>query len=152
MSKRFKVDSPSVDISDIDEECSSANVNGVVVKLSPIKVSQSSGSRYFEGNLSDGKVSRRFVSLETRHSLRSAFEKNLDDGNCIPLKNCQVKRSTFSKREGNLEIIVGSFCLEMSYYCQKEFTKIMHVVTIIWVRYRVYVPRTQSSRLGERLQ
>ena len=40
----------------------------------------------------------------------------------------------------------------MSYYCQKEFTKVMHVVTIIWVRYRVYVPRTRSSRLGERLQ
>ena len=105
-SKRFKADSPSVDISDIDKECSSVNVNGVVVKLSPVKVSQSSGSHYFEGNLSDGKVSRRFVSFETR--LRSAFEKNMDDGNCVTLKNCQVKRSTFSKREGNLEILLGS--------------------------------------------
>jgi hypothetical protein len=43
--------------------------------------------------------------------------------------------------------------LEMSYYCQKGFIKrIIHVVTIVWVHYRGYVPRTQSSWLRERLQ
>jgi len=73
--------------------CSSANVEGVFVgEMSPIKTSRSNCNvKYFEGELSDGCKTVRFISFEPKlHSKINEARGNLHG---VSLKNCTVKRS-----------------------------------------------------------
>ena len=51
------------DVSSVEEPADSASVHGVVTSLSPIKSSKS-GSRYFDGALSDGKDTMKLVGFK----------------------------------------------------------------------------------------
>ena len=65
-------------------------MQGFIVKLSPVKLAKS-GSRYFDGELSDSKGKKRFVSFEPR--LRSSFAKFHKSKESIAFVNCDVKKS-----------------------------------------------------------
>ena len=84
---------------------SSASVEGVFVgSISPIKTSRTNSRvKYFEGHLSDGAKTVRFVSFETK--LRSQVEEAKDNLRGVALKNCTVKRS---RDAGELEVLVSS--------------------------------------------
>ena len=84
---------------------SSASVEGVFVgNISPIKMSRTNSRvKYFEGHLSDGAKTVRFVSFEPK--LRSQVEEAKDNLCGVALKNCTVKRS---RDAGGLEVLVSS--------------------------------------------
>ena len=84
----------------------STNVEGVFVgDLSPIKTSRRKPNvKYFEGQLSDGCKTVRFVSFEPK--LHSKVNEAREDLRGISLKNCAVKRSR--QGENELEVLVSS--------------------------------------------
>ena len=84
---------------------SSASVEGVFVgNISPVKTSRSNGRvKYFEGHLSDGTKTVRFVSFEPK--LRPQIEEARESLRGVALKNCTVKRS---REAGELEVLVSS--------------------------------------------
>ena len=71
----------------------SASVEGVFVgPVSPIKTSRNNAKvKYFEGQLSDGSKTVRFVSFEPK--LRSQVEQAREGLRGVSLANCTVKRS-----------------------------------------------------------
>ena len=71
----------------------SAKVEGVFVgTLSPIKNSRNNTIvKYFEGKLSDGYTTVRFISFEPK--IRPQIEESLEKSSGITLRNCLVKRS-----------------------------------------------------------
>ena len=84
----------------------STNVEGVFVgDLSPIKTSRRNPNvKYFEGQLSDGCKTVRFVSFEPK--LHSKVNEAREDLRGVSLKNCAVKRSR--QGENELEVLVSS--------------------------------------------
>ena len=82
----------------------SANVGGVFVgTLSPIKNSRNNTKvKYFEGKLSDGYKTVRFVSIEPK--IRPQIEESLEKSSGITLRNCLVKRS----RQQDLDMLATS--------------------------------------------
>ena len=64
MAKRKLEQEHELEVSEINNEVSSATVHGVLVELSPIKKSRD--MEYFEGKVSDGKEVRRLVSFEPK--------------------------------------------------------------------------------------
>ena len=92
------------DVSEIEEAGTSAR--GVIVKMSPVKFTKS-GSRYFDGELSDGRSRKRFVSFDTK--LRGLMEESFESREAVSFENCHVKRSKFSKNgHDDLEILLSS--------------------------------------------
>ena len=77
------------DVSEI-EEAKALTVEGKIVKLSPVKTAKS-GSRYFDGEMSDGKARKRFVSFDTR--LRTNMERFFEKEEAVSLVNCDDKKS-----------------------------------------------------------
>ena len=82
------------DVSEVKEEIScGASVHGVVVGMSPIKISRNNKEvKYIEGELSDGKEVRRFVSFDAA-KFKDEVEKLMDKGESVSLTNCSVKKS-----------------------------------------------------------
>ena len=71
--------------------------------LSPVKSSRNNTAvKYFEGHISDGCNTVRFVSLEPK--LRPQLEEAREQSSGVLLKNCAVKRST----QHNLEVQANS--------------------------------------------
>ena len=60
------------------------------MKLSPVKLAKS-GSRYFDGELSNSKGKMQFVSFEPR--LRSSVAKYHESKESVAFVNCDVKKS-----------------------------------------------------------
>ena len=90
-------------VSDLLPSCST-NVEGVFVgTLSPVKTGRkNSNVKYFEGQLSDGSKTVRFVSFEPK--LRPQIQEAQGKSAAVLLKNCAVKRN----REQALEVQVNS--------------------------------------------
>ena len=77
-----------------------AKIHGVMTTLSPIKISASQ-SKYFHGELSDGKGKARFVGFDTKlHEKLADFQKKKE---AVTLSDCTVNESKYSP---DLEIIV----------------------------------------------
>ena len=89
-------------VSDI-EESKASTVQGVIVKLSPVKLAKS-GSRYFDGELSDGKGKKQFVSFEPR--LRSSFAKFHKSKESVAVVNCDVKKSLLLKNKLEIQACI----------------------------------------------
>ena len=72
--------------------------------VSPIKTSRNNAKvKYFEGQLSDGSKTVRFVSFEPK--LRSQVEQAKEGLRGAALANCTVKRS---REAGELEVLISS--------------------------------------------
>ena len=97
------MDSKDVEVSNLVPS-TSANVHGVFVgALSPVKSSRNNTKmKYFEGQLSDGSKTVRFVSFEPK--LRQQIEEAHEKCSSIALRNCAVKRN----RQQDLEVLVSS--------------------------------------------
>ena len=97
------MDSKDVEVSNLVPS-TSANVHGVFVgALSPVKSSRNNTKmKYFEGQLSDGSKTVRFVSFEPK--LRQQIEEAHEKCSSIALRNCAVKRN----RQEDLEVLVSS--------------------------------------------
>lgn len=82
----------------------STNVHGVFVgAVSPVKTGKSNSKvKYFEGQLSDGSKTVRFVSFEP--NLRRQIEAAQENGSAVQLKNCAVKRN----RQQDLEVLAST--------------------------------------------
>jgi len=81
----------------------SANVEGMFVgPISPIKTSRKNDRvHYFDGCLSDGSKTVRFVSFDPK--LRPQIEKAKEDLRGVSLTNCAVKRN-----RGEMEVVVST--------------------------------------------
>ena len=90
------------DVSEI-EEAKALNVEGKIVKLSPVRTAKSR-SRYFDGEMSDGKARKRFVSFDTW--LRTNMERFFKKEEAVSLVNCDVKKSIL--KSADLEIITST--------------------------------------------
>ena len=75
-------------------------VHGNVIELSPIKDSTKRGNcKYFNGKLTDGMKTARFVSFEP--SLRPAIERFKNENMTVAISSCQIQENEYDK---NLEI------------------------------------------------
>ena len=88
------------DISEV-QEVKALIVDRKIVKLSPVKTA---GSRYFVGEMSDGKGRKRFVSFDTR--LRSSMDKFFQREESVSIVNCEVKK--LPRSADDLEIIAST--------------------------------------------
>ena len=88
------------DISDITQSSPTATVSGVLTTLSPMK--KASKSSFFNGSITDDKMSMRIYGFDTN------VRKRLADFEQAPLVfgNCEVKRSRIQPHE--LEVFVPS--------------------------------------------
>ena len=83
---------------------SNAVVHGVFVGVvSPVKESQSSRVKCFEGSISDGTKAARLVSFDA--TLREEIAKAREEGTNVVLSNCIVQTSKWTQE---LEIIANS--------------------------------------------
>ena len=79
----------------------SVKIHGVMTSLSPMKPSASGMSKYFHGQLTDGKNKVRFVGFDAKvHEKLSDFHL-IKEG--IALSNCEVKEGKYS---AELEVVV----------------------------------------------
>ena len=79
----------------------SAKVFGVLTAISPMKESQKSKTKYFDGKLSDGKKTARFVCFDAKmHEKLSNVHEKKDS---LGLSNCQVKEGKYCD---GLEVVV----------------------------------------------
>ena len=78
----------------------SAKVHGVMTAILPMKQSQKSKIKYFDGKLSDGKGTARFVCFDAKmhEKLSDAHEKK-----SLALSNCEVKEAKYFT---GLELVV----------------------------------------------
>lgn len=75
----------------VDEEVGSANVHGIVTSLSPMKKSKK-GNNYYNGLLSDGNNTMRFVGFAPNH--QKFFQEFMQQRKPIKICNCQIKKSS----------------------------------------------------------
>ena len=79
----------------------SAKVHGVMTSLSPVKASSSGRSKFFHGELTDGKVKVRFVGFDPKkYDTLSEFYKNRQP---LALSDCSVNESKYTP---DLEVVV----------------------------------------------
>lgn len=89
------------DYSNMTDEAESANIHGIVTKLSPVKKSKND-IYYYDGQICDGKQSLRFVGFDS--SQREIFQGHLKKKNSIEIRRCQIKKSKLDMDK--LEILV----------------------------------------------
>ena len=106
---------PKYDVSQI-EETKALVVDGQIVKLSPVKTAKS-GTRYFDGEMSNGKGKKRFVSFDT--GVRGTMEKFFLKKEAVSFINCNVRKSNLPRND-QLEIIATSSTKVLK--CEKEYT------------------------------
>ena len=100
------------DVSDIHEEYRNATVHGVVLQLSPTKVSKKNlRTKFFDGKISDGKRTTRVISF-TPH-LRTQLEKFRQSSSEVAIVNCSVQKEFEPARratDGNprYEVVLSS--------------------------------------------
>ena len=93
-----------MDISNLEPATSASMEGAFVGNILPIKTSRNNPRvKYFEGKISDGAKTVRFVSFEPK--LRSQVEEAEENLYGIALTNCAVKRS---REAGELEVLVSS--------------------------------------------
>lgn len=94
---------------DTDEEfdvsnihiCKSAKVHGIMTALSPVKASTTGKSKFFHGELTDGKAKVRFVGFDSKsHEKLADFYKTKQP---LTLSGCSINESKYSS---DLEVIV----------------------------------------------
>lgn len=78
-----------------------ARVHGVVTSVSPMKLSESGKSRYFDGELSDGKRKVRVVGFDSK--VREKLFDSHGKREPVVVSNCEVKCGKYSS---DLEIFV----------------------------------------------
>lgn len=76
-------------------------VHGVVTSVSPMKLSESGKSRYFDGELSDGKIKVRVVGFDSK--VREKLFDSHGKREPVVVSNCEVKCGKYSS---DLEIFV----------------------------------------------
>ena len=91
------------DYGEVNDEMSAATVHGVICSLSPMKKSRGSRCSYFDGTLSDGKGSMRFVGFSSR--LQCEMEQYHSKNETVQLKECQIKQA---RRGDKFEVILKS--------------------------------------------
>lgn len=81
--------SSSLDVSEVCKSSPKATIRGIVASLSPMKKSKSTGSQYFDGEITDGKSSMRVFGFnaEVRRKL-AGFEGK----NAVAIGNCEVRK------------------------------------------------------------
>ena len=94
---------PKYHVSQI-EEAKALIVDSQIIKLLPVKTAKS-GTRYFDGEMSDGKGKKRFVSFDT--GLRGTMEKFFTKKEAVSFINCDVRKSNLPRND-QLEIIATS--------------------------------------------
>ena len=83
--------------------CKSAKVQGVVTSLSPLKSNKTGTTKYFEGEISDGKSCRRLVGFDAK--LHSKLQEYHEKNEALALGNCEIKQSRYGSE---LEVVVRS--------------------------------------------
>ena len=80
----------------------SAKVHGVMTAISPMKQSQKNKTKYFDGNLSNGKSTAHFVFFDAKmHDKLSDVQQKKSCG-----RNCEVKEAKLFhwSRSGDEEV------------------------------------------------
>lgn len=79
----------------------SAKVHGVISELSPMKNTAAGTSKYFHGQLTDGKTRRRIFGFDSKiHQRLADFHQSKE---AVALTNCEVKEGKYSSE---LELLV----------------------------------------------
>ena len=91
-----------VGVSEI-QVCKSAKIQGVVTSLSPIKSNKAGTTKYFEGEISDGKSCRRLVGFDAK--LHSKLQEYHEKKEALALENCEIKQNRYGSE---LEVVVRS--------------------------------------------
>ena len=100
------------DGSDIHEEYRNAAVHGVVLQLSPTKVSKKNlKTKFFIGKISDGKRTTRIISFNPH--LRTQLEKFRQSSSEVAIVNCSIQKEFEPARcatDGNprYEVVLSS--------------------------------------------
>lgn len=96
-----------MNVSDIDEECESAIVHGVMTELSPVKSSSGNPKvKYFTGKMSDGNKTVRVVSFDP--ALRPRFAESLENSKAIALSNCKVQGTQSKATNCTYELVAST--------------------------------------------
>ena len=85
------------------QTCKSAKVQGVVTSLSPIKNNNAGTTKYFEGEISDGKSCRRLVGFDAK--LHSKLQEYHERKEALSLANGEIKQNRYGSE---LEVVVRS--------------------------------------------
>ena len=92
-----------VDYGTVNDEVPAATVHGVICSLSPMKKSRGNRCSYFDGIMSDGKNSMRFVGFSSR--LQYEMEQHHSKKEIVQLKDCQIKQA---RRGEKFELLLKS--------------------------------------------
>lgn len=105
-------------VSEIDEPIVRATVCGVVVELSPVKLSQKNpANKYFNGKLSDGKKTVKMVAFDVK--LHQKLEKARQECLSVEISNCNIKEA--SRISPEYEIFLNSYS-QVTFTPAKKFT------------------------------
>ena len=88
-------------VSEIDRMSKRAKIHGVVQSLSPMQASSSGNTKYFCGEITDGKSNLRLVGFDTKQQQKLAeFHQKKDP---VALLNCEIKPSKWGSQ---LEVLM----------------------------------------------
>lgn len=108
-----------------------AKIHGVVTSVSPMKLSVSGKSRYFDGELSDGKRKVRVVGFDSK--VREKLFDSLGKREPVVVSNCEVKSGKYSS---DLEIFV------------KKSTELQKSTTKFYIADSMFVTISEIPNLG----
>ena len=88
-------------VSEIDHMSKRAKIHGVVQSLSPMQASSSGSTKFFSGEITDGKSNLRLVGFDTKQQQKLAeFQKKKEP---VALLKCEIKPSKWGSQ---LEVLM----------------------------------------------
>ena len=89
------------DLSEVQHPSKCAKIDGILSSLSPMKTSTTGTTKYFDGEITNGKKRLRLVGFDSK--VQQKLQQFYENEDSITLHNCEIKESKYSS---GFEVVV----------------------------------------------